>query len=77
MASFGAAIEALKLGQSVKRESWGIQGLHIYVVRNCCVAGKDGALEFRDIIRRSDKSEAESMWVPTQEAVLADDWVRV
>jgi hypothetical protein len=63
--SFGAAIEALKKGETVARKGWNETGAFIYL--------EDRVPEYEPhIVMAQEKSQPG--WLPSQADILANDW---
>jgi len=66
MMGFGAAIESLKQGRSIRRDGWNGKGMHVYLVT---IDGLEPCVALF-----TAQGKRQPGWVPSQVDMLAEDW---
>ena len=82
--TFGAAIEALKVGQSVARAGWNGKGMFIYLVPAASYPaqtgaakayfGKDALVPYAAYLALKNVDGTVNTWAPSVSDALAEDW---
>lgn len=82
--TFGAAIEALKVGQSVARAGWNGKGMFVYLVPAASYPvqtgaakayfGKDALVPYAAYLALKNVDGTVNTWAPSVSDALAEDW---
>lgn len=79
--NFGKAIEALKDGKKVTRKGWNGKGMYLFLCFPASIEPKADNVEIysarQSIAIRTVDSSIVVGWNPSQEDMLAEDWVIV